>query len=154
MLPVVLIDDKKILCIGAGKAVAIKLKILTKVYDDITVISKEFVALDKYKDSIKPIVADFYDLSIDEILEYDIIYLGIEYPTDKTKENQYIQKVSQIKQSRLICVLGNHKLGNFIHPCTREYENIKVSVSTSGKSPALSCKLADELIQKAKDIVS
>jgi siroheme synthase (precorrin-2 oxidase/ferrochelatase) len=152
MLPIVLTNHRRILCIGAGEAVKIKLKILTKEFDDITVVSKEFKSIDKYDVTIQ--YGDFYEMSIDDILSYDMIYLGINYPKDKTLEEKYMQKVNSIKQSKLICVLGNSKLGNFIHPCTREYENIKVSVSTSGKSPALACKLADKFIKKVKDIVS
>lgn len=143
MLPIILTNQKaKILCIGGGEAVAIKLKILTKVYDDITIIAQDYSKIQEY--AVTKQIGNFWDISIDDMLKYDIIYLGIPYPIDK--EIEYIDIINKLKQQKLVCVLGNHKLGNFIHPCTKEKDDILVSVSTKGKSPKLACTLAQKFV--------
>lgn len=130
MLPIILTKKQKILIIGAGNAAIIKLKTLKENNHKITILSKEFPQnLNEF--NFKKKTGDFYELKIDFFKKFDLIYLAI--PIEERKS--FIKKINKIKEKKLINVLADHALGNFIHPCTRKNDNFMVSVSTYGKNP-------------------
>lgn len=139
MLPIILTKSQKVLIVGAGVACAIKLKVLTKTLCDITIVSNEF-EYDLGDTSFYKIQNDFYNLKYEFFIQFDLIYIAIQ-----VDDISMIEKLSKVK---MINVLSNPKLSNFIHPCSRDDDDIQVSVHNLHKAnPKKACKLAQEFIE-------
>jgi siroheme synthase (precorrin-2 oxidase/ferrochelatase) len=139
MLSVVLTKPQKVLIVGAGSACAIKLKILKKTLCDITIVSNEF-KYDLGDILFKKIKDDFYNLKDKFFEPFSLIYIAI-----KVDNTSMIDKLSRVK---MINVLSNPKLSNFIHPCSRDDDDIQISVHNLHKAnPKKACKLAKEFIE-------
>lgn len=137
MLPIVLTKSQKVLIIGAGRACEIKLKVLSKHPCDITVVANEF--LSNLPKSIIKIKKDFKELDLEFFKPFDLIYIGIALE-DTTM-------VEKLLETKAVNVLSNPQLSNFIHPCTREDEDIMVSVNHIDKpNPKAACKLAEKFL--------
>lgn len=145
MLPLILTKPKRVLLIGGGGATLIKLKVLSKSENDISCYALEFrEEIDNYR--VKKVERDFYEMKLEEFESFDLIYIGLPYPRDSVKEQFLLNIVSNLQKSKLINVLSKPELSNFIHPCTRQKDNILVSVS-SGK-PKVSCALAEKFVSE------
>ncbi|MEA3352224.1 MAG: hypothetical protein U9Q33_00205 [Campylobacterota bacterium] len=72
-----------------------------------------------------------------------MIYIGI--PLNDTT------MVEKLVKTKMVNVLSNPKLSNFIHPCTRDDGDIMVSVANLNKpNPKKACAYADEFIEYKK----
>lgn len=139
MLPIVLTKKQKVLIVGAGRACAIKLKVLTKANYDISIVSDEF-SYDLDTLPYKKIQKDFYDLKLDFFEEFDLIYIAI------ALKNDFM--VKKLLKNKLVNVLSNPTLSNFVHPCSRDDGDIMVSVSNlKEKNPRRACKLAEKFLE-------
>ncbi len=138
MLPVILTKKQKVLIVGAGRACEIKLKVLSNHPCHITVVANEF--LSQLDTSITKIIKDFYQLEYDFFQEFDLIYIGI--PLHSTV------MVEKLLKTKMVNVLSNPNLSNFIHPCTRDDGDIMVSVNNINKpNPKKACKWANDFIE-------
>lgn len=138
MLPIVLTKKQKVLIIGAGRACEIKLKVLSKHPCHITVVANQFLCeLDK---DIEKINKSFEELEYSFFEQFDLIYIAI--PLQNTR---MVKKLLKIK---LVNVLSNPDLSNFIHPCTRDDGDIMISVNNINKAnPKKACSWADKFIE-------
>ena len=138
MLPIVLTKKQKVLIVGAGRACEIKLKVLSKHPCHITVVANQFLCeLDK---DIEKINRSFEELEYSFFEQFDLIYIAI--PLQNTR---MVKKLLKIK---LVNVLSNPDLSNFIHPCTRDDGDIMVSVNNMNTSnPKKACSWADKFIE-------
>ena len=144
MLPIVLTKKQSALIIGAGRACAIKLKVLSKIECDITIVSNDF-SYDLGNVEFTKITKDFYTLEEDFFNEFDLIYIGIELSDTSI--------VKKLAKSKLINVLSNPQLSNFIHPCTRDDGDIQVSVhNLQERNPKKACKFADTFVKYKKEL--
>jgi len=138
MLPIILTKKQKILIVGAGRACEIKLKVLSNHPCDITVIANEFLC--ELNKNIKKIAKDFDELEYSFFEEFDLIYIGI--PLENTN------MVEKLLKTKMVNVLSNPSLSNFIHPCTRDDGDIMVSVNNINKpNPKKACKWASDFIE-------
>lgn len=139
MLPIILTKKQKVLIVGAGRACAIKLKVLSRVNYDVTIASDRF-DYDFGDIKFTKIQKDFYDLEFDFFEKFDLIYIAIDL-----KEDTMVQK---LLKNKLVNVLSNPKLSNFIHPCSRDDGDIMVSVNNlKEKNPKKACRWADEFLE-------
>jgi len=138
MLPIVLTKKQKVLIVGAGRACEIKLKVLSKHPCHITVVANQFLCeLDK---DIEKINKSFEELEYSFFEQFDLIYIAI--PLQNTR---MVKKLLKIK---LVNVLSNPDLSNFIHPCTRDDGDIMISVNNINKvNPKKACSWADKFIE-------
>ena len=138
MLPIVLTKKQKVLIVGAGRACEIKLKVLSKHPCHITVVANQFLCeLDK---DIEKINKSFEELEYSFFEQFDLIYIAI--PLQNTR---MVKKLLKIK---LVNVLSNPDLSNFIHPCTRDDGDIMVSVNNMNiANPKKACNWADKFIE-------
>jgi siroheme synthase (precorrin-2 oxidase/ferrochelatase) len=141
MLPITLTKKQKVLIVGAGRACEIKLKVLSAHDCDITVVSKEFLC--EIDSSIEKIEKSFDELDYHFFMEYDLIYIAI--ALDDTT------LVEKLAKTKLINVLSNPNLSNFVHPCTRSDGDVIVSVNNlHSPNPKKACKLAKWLVDSIK----
>jgi siroheme synthase (precorrin-2 oxidase/ferrochelatase) len=138
MLPIVLTKKQKVLIIGAGRACEIKLKVLKRLECDITIVSEKF-NYDFEDIKFTKIEQTFYSLEEEFFQKYDLIYIAI-----VLDDISLIEKLSTYK---LINVLSNPDLSNFIHPCSRDDDDILVSVcNIYEKNPKKACSWAENFI--------
>ncbi len=143
MLPIVLTKKQKALIIGAGRACAIKLKVLSRIECDITIVSNVF-EYDLGDILFTKIQKDFYNLEESFFEQFDLIYIGIEL--------QDTTMVKKLVKNKLVNVLSNPNLSNFIHPCTRDDDDILVSVNNlNERNPKKACRWADNFIKFKKE---
>jgi precorrin-2 dehydrogenase/sirohydrochlorin ferrochelatase len=136
MLPIILTKKQKVLIVGGGRACEIKMKILSKQNYDITIVSQEFSKnLERY--NFTKIQNSFSDLEYDFFLDFDLIYIAIDL-------DDY-SMIDKLLKTKMINITSNPSYGNFIHPCSRENDELIVSVSTKGKSPKRACEIANKL---------
>ncbi|MEA3289777.1 MAG: NAD(P)-dependent oxidoreductase [Campylobacterota bacterium] len=141
MLPVILTKKQKVLIIGAGRACEIKLKVLSNHPCNITVAASEFLC--DLDENIIKINKNFEELDESFFQEFDLIYIGI--PLNDTT------MVEKLVKTKMVNVLSNPRLSNFIHPCTREDDDVMVSVANLNKpNPKKACALANEFIEYKK----
>jgi len=141
MLSMILTKRQKVLIVGAGRACEIKLKVLSAHPCDITVVAKEFLCeLDK---SIQRVEKSFEELEESFFENFDLIYIGI-----PLKDTTLIEK---LLEKKMVNVLSNPQLSNFIHPCVRDDGDVMVSVANlKSPNPKRACALADEFIEYKK----
>ena len=142
MLPIVLTKKQKVLIIGAGRACAIKLKVLSRIDCDITIVSDIF-NYDLGDVIFTKIQKDFYKLKESFFQDFDLIYIGIEL--------QDTTMIKKLVKTKLVNVLSNPTLSNFIHPCSRDDGDILVSVNNlNERNPKKACAWADNFIEFKK----
>ncbi len=138
MLPIVLTKKQKALIVGGGRACAIKLKVLSRIDCDITIVSDKF-DYDLGDTKFNKIKKDFYSLKEDFFQPFDLIYIAIEL-----NNTTMIEKLTKTK---LINILSNPNLSNFIHPCTRDDGDVLVSVNNiKERNPKKACTWANKFI--------
>ncbi len=151
MHPIILTKPQKVLIIGGGKAAFTKLKTVTKHHQDITCLAKSFLKQFNEFD-VKLETGDFYELPLSYFDAFGMIYLSHDYPSTSKLEDFFNKVVEYLdKTNKLFSVSSKPELGNFISPATRKYENIIVSVSTSGESPKKAVELAEDLLNHIKN---
>jgi|GEM_PF-2638737 len=142
MLPIVLTKKQKALIVGAGRACAIKLKVLSRIDCDITIVSDKF-DYDLGDVTFTKIQKDFYKLEEDFFQDFDLIYIGIAL--------QDTTMVEKLVKTKLVNVLSNPDLSNFIHPCTRDDGDVLVSINNiNERNPKKACAWANQFIEYKK----
>ena len=138
MLPIILTKKQKVLIVGAGRACEIKLKVLQNHPCDITVVADKFLC--ELDSSIIKIQKNFKELDEDFFQPYDLIYIAI-----ALEDTTLVEKLVKTK---MINVLSNPKLSNFIHPCSRDDGDILVSVANLNKpDPKKACSWSNRFIE-------
>jgi len=139
MLPIILTKKQKVVIVGAGRACEIKLKVLSRVDCDITIVATQF-PLEFNGVNFTKIVKDFYQLNATFFEDFDLIYIGI--PLNDTSI------VKQLLKTKMVNVLSNPSLSNFIHPCSRDDGDVLVSVNNlNKKDPKKACNWATQFIK-------
>lgn len=132
------IDDMKIAIIGGGKVAYRKCMNLLAFNKNVTVISKDFT---EEFDKVKNYIDIIYDA-------YDEKYIKDAFVVIAATNNKNINKKIGIycrEHGKLINVIDNVELSNFIVPSYVKRGDLVLSVSTGGKSPSLSRKIKKEL---------
>jgi len=143
MLPIILTKKQKVLIVGAGRACQIKLKVLCKTESDITIVASKF-PIEFKTVKYNKIVEDFYMLEKDFFDPFDLIYIAIAL-NDTTM-------VQELLKTKMVNVLSNPNLSNFIHPCSRDDKDIMVSVNNlNKKDPKKACSWAEKFIDLKKN---
>ena len=138
MLPIIVTKKQKVLIIGAGKACEIKLRVLSNHPCHITVVADQFLC--KLDERIEKIHKSFEELNEVFFEPFDLIYIAI-----PLKKNEMVEKLLKTK---MVNVLSNPSLSNFIHPCTRDDGDIMISVNNINKAnPKKACSWADKFIE-------
>jgi len=138
MLPIILKKRQKVLIVGAGRACEIKLKVLSRIECDITIVADQFLC--ELPSDCTKINKTFDQLDYDFFQPFDLIYIAI-----KLDDTTMVEKLYQTK---MINVLSNPALSNFIHPCTRDDNDIMVSVNSVGKpNPKRACGYANRFME-------
>lgn len=143
--PVVLnITDSKITIVGAGKVAFRKCKTLIELGKSVTVVGKN-------------ILDNFYDL------ENNIKIIESEFDTSFIEDSSIVIAATNDKElnrsiglyckenNKLVNVVDDIELSNFTVPSFFKKGDLMISVSTGGKSPALSAKIKSDLEKKYDD---
>jgi len=143
--PIVLnISDSKITVVGAGKVAFRKCKSLVELGKSVTVVGKNI--LDNFYDlgnSVNVIEAEFNT----SFIEDSSIVIAA---TNNKDLNRSIGLYCRDK-NKLVNVVDDIELSNFTVPSFFKKGDLMISISTGGKSPALSAKIRKDLEKKYDD---
>lgn len=129
---------KEITVIGGGKIAYRKVNNFLKFGYEVTVVSREFIEdFKKIENKIK-IIKD----------EYSEIYIKDSFivvaATNNKKVNESIGMFCRTN-NKLVNVIDDPKLSNFIVPSCVKRGDLVISISTGGKSPSLASKIRKDL---------
>jgi len=139
------IANKQIIVIGGGKVGERKVQALLREGAKVTVASKDFTDylsnLGKSKKiNLKKIEKKPLSQIIRTLTNFDIIIAA----TDDEEMNIALTK--QARRSKIpICVVDHPDICDFYFPATTDFGNLKIAVSTGGKSPAMASVLRKRL---------
>jgi precorrin-2 dehydrogenase/sirohydrochlorin ferrochelatase len=137
------IANKQVIVVGGGKVGERKVQALLREGAKVTVASKDFTDyLSNLGKSNKINLQKIKKNSeiIRKLTDFDIIIAA----TDDEEMNIELSK--QARKSRIpICVVDHPDLCDFYFPATTDFGNLKIAVSTSGKSPAMANVLRERL---------
>jgi precorrin-2 dehydrogenase/sirohydrochlorin ferrochelatase len=142
MLIEIKVANKQVIVVGGGQVGERKVQTLLREGAKVTVASKDFTDylsnLDKSTINLKKI--EKTSEVIDSLSDFDIIIAA----TDDEEMNIELSK--QARKSRIpICVVDHPELCDFYFPATTDFGNLKIAVSTGGKSPAMASVLRERL---------
>ena len=129
---------KEITVIGGGKIAYRKVNNFLKFGYEVTVVSREFIEdFNNIENKIK-IIKD----------EYSEIYIKDSFivvaATNNKKVNESIGMFCR-SNNKLVNVIDDQKLSNFIVPSCVKRGDLVISISTGGKSPSLASKIRKDL---------
>ncbi|CEK31175.1 precorrin-2 dehydrogenase [[Clostridium] sordellii] len=132
------LKGKEITVIGGGKIAYRKVNNFLKFGYEVTVVSREFIEdFKKIENKIK-IIKD----------EYSEIYIKDSFivvaATNNKKVNESIGMFCR-SNNKLVNVIDDQKLSNFIVPSCVKRGDLVISISTGGKSPSLASKIRKDL---------
>lgn len=132
------LKGKEITVIGGGKIAYRKVNNFLKFGYEVTVVSREFIEdFKKIENKIK-IIKD----------EYSEIYIKDSFivvaATNNKKVNESIGMFCRTN-NKLVNVIDDPKLSNFIVPSCVKRGDLVISISTGGKSPSLASKIRKDL---------
>lgn len=132
------LKGKEITVIGGGKIAYRKVNNFLKFGYEVTVVSREFTEdFKKIENKIK-IIKD----------EYSEIYIKDSFivvaATNNKKVNESIGMFCR-SNNKLVNVIDDQKLSNFIVPSCVKRGDLVISISTGGKSPSLASKIRKDL---------
>ena len=137
------IANKQVIVVGGGKVGERKVQALLREGAKVTVASKDFT--DYLSNLGKSNTINLQKIKknseiIRKLTDFDIIIAA----TDDEEMNIELSK--QARKSRIpICVVDHPDLCDFYFPATTDFGNLKIAVSTSGKSPAMANVLRERL---------
>ena len=143
MLPVVLnLKGKKVVVFGAGKVAERRIIKLMEAGADITVISKEFTEKIN-KLNVKKVNMEINDKNFKNLEKYiensDFIIAAT--------NNKYINdKIEEAARKHKKLVNRADKVSDFIFPAEIRYGDVVISISTSGRSPAIAKALKRRIL--------
>lgn len=139
------VANKKILVVGGGEVGERKVQALLRERAKVTVASKEFTNYlsdlgKSNKINLKKIENKTLSQVIGKITDFDIIIAA----TDDEEMNIELSK--QAQRSKIpICVVDHPDICDFYFPATTDFGDLKIAVSTGGKSPAMASVLRQRL---------
>lgn len=139
------VANKKILVVGGGEVGERKVQALLRERAKVTVVSKEFTNYlsdlgKSNKINLKKIENKRLSQVIGKITDFDIIIAA----TDDEVMNIELSK--QARRSKIpICVVDHPDICDFYFPATTDFGDLKIAVSTGGKSPAMASVLRQRL---------
>jgi precorrin-2 dehydrogenase/sirohydrochlorin ferrochelatase len=136
------VANKQVIVVGGGEVGERKVQALLREGAKVTVASKDFT---NYLSNIGKSTINLKKIEktseiLDSLSDFDIIIAA----TDDEEMN--IQLSKQAQKSRIpICVVDHPELCDFYFPATTDFGNLKIAVSTGGKSPAMASVLRERL---------
>ncbi|WOT06781.1 NAD(P)-dependent oxidoreductase [Shewanella youngdeokensis] len=148
MMPLIVSKPLRVLVIGAGKAGQIKLKSALRYQTDVSLMTLASPALSMAFDG--PVInADFYQLPLAAMHDYDLIYLAIPWPKDVALQQFIAQWAQQVLGlNKLLCVSCQPHLGNVVNPCSRQTHGFTLTLSGAQMRPRISRGLCDFLARQ------
>lgn len=129
---------KEITVIGGGKIAYRKVNNFLKFGYEVTVVSREFIEdFKKIENKIK-IIKDEYS---EKYIKDSFIVVAA---TNNKKINESIGMFCR-SNNKLVNVIDDQKLSNFIVPSCVKRGDLVISISTGGKSPSLASKIRKDL---------
>lgn len=129
---------KEITVIGGGKIAYRKVNNFLKFGYEVTVVSREFIEdFNNIENKIK-IIKDEYS---EKYIKDSFIVVAA---TNNKKVNESIGMFCRTN-NKLVNVIDNQKLSNFIVPSCVKRGDLVISISTGGKSPSLASKIRKDL---------
>ncbi|MDU6115846.1 MAG: bifunctional precorrin-2 dehydrogenase/sirohydrochlorin ferrochelatase [Paeniclostridium sordellii] len=129
---------KEITVIGGGKIAYRKVNNFLKFGYEVTVVSREFIKdFKKIENKIK-IIEDEYS---EKYIKDSFIVVAA---TNNKKVNESIGMFCR-SNNKLVNVIDDQKLSNFIVPSCVKRGDLVISISTGGKSPSLASKIRKDL---------
>ncbi|CEQ29005.1 precorrin-2 dehydrogenase [[Clostridium] sordellii] len=129
---------KEITVIGGGKIAYRKVNNFLKFGYEVTVVSREFIEdFKKIENKIK-IIKDEYS---EKYIKDSFIVVAA---TNNKKVNESIGMFCR-SNNKLVNVIDDQKLSNFIVPSCVKRGDLVISISTGGKSPSLASKIRKDL---------
>jgi precorrin-2 dehydrogenase/sirohydrochlorin ferrochelatase len=139
------VANKQVIVVGGGEVGERKVQALLREGAKVTVASKDFTDyLSKLSKSnkinLKKIEKDPLSQIIGTLTDFDIIIAA----TDDEEMNIVLSK--QARNSKIpVCVVDHPDICDFYFPATTDFGNLKIAVSTGGKSPAMASVLRKRL---------
>lgn len=142
LYPVMLnIEGKLVSVVGGGEIAFRKVKTLLECKATVRVISPNFSEVFRHLSEKIELVEDYYR---EELIKGSFIVIGA---TSSKEVNLSI--ADYCRKKNILCSLtDNAELSDFIVPSSVRRGSLVISVSTEGKSPALSSKIRKELEEK------
>lgn len=132
------LKGKEITVIGGGKIAYRKVNNFLKFGYEVTVVSREFIEdFKKIENKIK-IIKDEYS---EKYIKDSFIVVAA---TNNKKVNESIGMFCR-SNNKLVNVIDDQKLSNFIVPSCVKRGDLVISISTGGKSPSLASKIRKDL---------
>lgn len=132
------LKGKEITVIGGGKIAYRKVNNFLKFGYEVTVVSREFIEdFKKIENKIK-IIKDQYS---EKYIKDSFIVVAA---TNNKKVNESIGMFCR-SNNKLVNVIDDQKLSNFIVPSCVKRGDLVISISTGGKSPSLASKIRKDL---------
>lgn len=147
MMPLILTTPLRVLVIGAGKAGLIKVRSALRYQQDVTLISIEFSEAIQ-AEPCRRLEGDFYDMTANDMTDWDLIYLAIPWP-DCLQKQDLIKAWTEevIARNKLLCVSCRPALGNVVNPCSRRAGEYTLTLSGADMRPKHTKSLTEQLAQ-------
>lgn len=137
------IKGKKCLVAGGGEVAERKVGLLIRCGAKVSVVSPDLTSELKKLSSKGEIIYIKGEFKEDYLSDVFLVIVA----TDKKEINEKIYKETQ-KRNILVNIVDSPELCNFIVPSIVERGDLIISISTCGKSPALSKKIREELEER------
>ena len=134
------ITDKRCVVIGGGRVAERKVESLLKCGGHVTVISPDLTPQLKVLVSQKKIEHIYRDYQEGDLKGVFLVFSA----TDDPHVNTFVTREAQ-REGALINVVDTPKMCNFIVPSVMDRDDLVISISTNGKSPALAKRIREEL---------
>lgn len=143
MYPITLnIAGKRCVVAGGGSVAYSKIGSLLQANANVTVVSPEFIPEIEQLYEEGEIFIRRKTVEYDDYKEAFLIIAA----TDVPELNREIYE--RVKDTKLVNVVSDSRLGNFQVPATLSRGKLQISVATSGASPLLAKQIRDELLEK------
>ena len=139
------VANKQVIVVGGGEVGERKVQALLREGAKVTVASKDFTDYlsnlgKSNKINLKKIEKEPLSQIVGTLTDFDIIIAA----TDDEEMNIALSK--QARSSKIpVCVVDHPELCDFYFPATIDFGNLKIAVSTGGKSPAMASVLRKRL---------
>jgi len=139
------VSGKRVLVVGGGKVGERKIMALLREGAEVTVASKRFteqlMSLGKTGKIKVNKIGKSASSQIKKLLSHSDLVIGA---TDDEDLNRGLAEKARISKIP-ICVVDNPEICDFYFPATTDFGNLKIAVSTGGKSPAMAGTLRRRL---------
>ena len=139
------IANKQVIVVGGGEVGERKVQALLREGAKVTVASKDFTDYlsnlgKSNKINLKKFEKEPLSQIVETLTDFDIIIAA----TDDEEMNIALSK--QARSSKIpVCVVDHPDICDFYFPATTDFGNLKIAVSTGGKSPAMASVLRKRL---------